>query len=180
MEDKSPVISHYFVILAGIALLLAVLACNAPTWDEVKSPLNLPTADPTEAPSPEPGEIAPVGESFILNEVGIKITYAASGDVSCPVEAPMTLTVRSDGTAELGSTSLLIQDHYNCTAGETEETWIVAGTFNPDDRSVNSISCNYGGFTAQGTLLLDGNGFTGEVSCFTKDGMKSVTLRADE
>lgn len=176
MNRTPPILSGYFVFLAGLALLLALLACNAPTWDEVTEPLDLPTP----APSPAPNDAPPAAnESNVLSGAGVKISFAVFEDASCLVDAPMILTVRSDGSAELSATSPTIQDHINCTASSSNETWIVSGTFQPADQTVTFASCNYGGFTAQGLMKLNGTAFTGEVSCFTKDGKKSITLRVE-
>jgi predicted porin len=87
----------------------------------------------------------------------------------------MTLTLRGDDLAELVTTGPSVTDHYNCTTS-TNETWYANGTTNTLDQTVTFTSCNFGGFSAEGTISFEDGTLSGYVTCFFKDGSIAVTI----
>jgi hypothetical protein len=108
----------------------------------------------------------------------MRTSYGSSVDASCVVQQQATLTVHEDGTAELATTGAVFVDHYNCTPGEGQETWVVNGTADLATETVTFASCNFGGFDAAGSMTYSNGVLYGEVTCFTKNGEKSFSLLA--
>lgn len=178
-------------LLAILLLLLAALACTHPYWytftDDVPptafpSSIDIPTAAPTPAPgesdspTPAPPDFAALpAEDTIITSQGALTNFGPSPDLSCQNPQPLTLTVHPDGSAELTTTSPSFIDHTNCTQGSSTETWFVNGTVTATE-TVSFTSCNYGNFTASGSMSYSGGVLSGEVSCANKDGLLFVTL----
>ena len=169
------------IVLAIIALFLASLTCTAPANDllpelELPTPGPTPTAaeyvaTPTAPPVFDPPDSAP--QTFTGD--GIKNDYSSEGAV-CLVNQPVTLVLKGDGTAELTTTGADIIDHANCTAGASEETWYMNGLVDVATQTVTFQTCNFGNFTAGGSLSLVQGMLAGQVSCTNKDGIKFITL----
>ena len=176
-------------LLCLSVLLLAALACNSVDIDEAQEPLGLPTLAPTAAPSPAPEQAQPTEPPptaapssqypQTIQASGTKISYSSSGETSCKVPGSFTLTLLADGTAQLNVTGASIVDHINCTQS-TDETWIANGKFNETAQTVTFESCNFGNFSAQGSLSYTAASISGEVGCFDKNGGKWVSLVAGE
>ena len=168
-----------------VFFLLPALACNYPGWDEVQENLDLPTPAPTLAPSDDvisPGEIPsealtapPAASDQTFQATGVKTSYGSSIDASCQSEAPLTLVLRGDGTAELSTTGPAYTDHYNCIS-VTDETWYINGTVDAAEQAVTFTSCNNGGFTGSGIIYYGGSVLSGEVSCSLKDNDEKVFM----
>lgn len=177
---------HLKLLLNLLVITFAILACNYPGLeDDLPTPAptsapeeTLPTEiiSPTEAPEEPPMPMPPVTPLTIEAE-GVKVSYGPES-TQCEVEQTIILAIRNDVTAELSATGPDIVDHYNCTASG-EETWYVNGVADPTSETVTFSSCNFGGFSASGTMTYGGGRLSGEVACIDKNGGKAVTLTAD-
>jgi hypothetical protein len=168
----------FVTFLAVLFFMFAVLACNAPDWVEVQEGLELPTPGPTIAPSPEPGEVPaspPAAFDQTFQGLGRMTSFGSSADVFCQVDQPVTLTVHSDGSAELSTTGPSFIDHINCTTS-TDVTWYINGTVGSADQSAIFTSCNNGGFTGTGEVSFEGGILSGDVTCSYKNGGIAISL----
>ncbi|PKN94830.1 MAG: hypothetical protein CVU44_03220 [Chloroflexi bacterium HGW-Chloroflexi-6] len=167
--------NHFYIPWVTLAvLLLAMLACNAPGWDEIDNELDLPTPAPSPAPPENAAGLDNATSVQVFESDGVKISFGSS-DTSCRVEQPLTLRVNSNGTAELSTTGPTITDHYNCIKG-SQDTWYINGVVSVNEQRVNFETCNDGRFTAVGSVSFSGGSLIGQVSCFNKDGIKFITL----
>ena len=172
-------------LLAVFFFLLAILACNAPDWNEVQEELDLPTPAPTIAPSfaPDGGgdsptespAASPPASDQTFQGSSSKTSFGSSADIFCQVEQPVTLTVHSDGSAELVTSGPSFIDHYNCTSG-TDETWYLNGAANSAEQTVTITSCNHGGFSGSGVISYAGGMLTGDAACAYKNGTIAISL----
>jgi hypothetical protein len=173
------------------ALLISVLACRSPQEFQ-QSILGTATIGPgllTPEPSdrtPTPGAAVtptapPLPTPAILADISqwaAKDDFSSDG-ISCPIQVWIQLVVNSDGTAVLSTTGPNITDHYNCTPNG-EETWYINGTADAANQLVTFTSCNFGGFTAIGSVTYSGNLISGAVSCYYPDNTKAVTITTSE
>lgn len=164
------------LVLVVIVLQLASLACFAPAYDDP------PTREPpTSTPSPSAPEDAatstatPASGPQTFTGEGVKNDYSSDGAV-CLVYQPVTLMLKGDGTAELTTVGADIIDHTLCTAGTSEEAWYINGLVDVTAETVTFQTCNFGRFTAVGSLSFAQGVLAGEVSCTNKDGIKFITL----
>lgn len=136
------------------------------------------TPAPTLAPSPLPLlENTPFPPSELVYEgVALKTSYG-SADAFCSVTQAYTLRVDGNGMAKLTTTGPAIVDHYNCTASDASETWVIEGVLSEDQSTLNFETCNDGRFTATGLLNLAGGNPTGTASCLNKDGVLFISLQ---
>lgn len=164
------------LFLVVIALLLVSLSCFAPAYDDP------PTLEPP-TPMPSPGApentatpmAPPASGPQTFTGEGVKNDYSSDGAV-CVVYQPVTLMLKGDGTAELTTVGADIIDHTNCTAGTSQETWYMNGLVDITAQTVTFQTCNFGRFTAAGSLSFAQGVLAGEVSCTNKDGIKFITL----
>ncbi len=78
---------------------------------------------------------------------------------------------------QLRTTGPGVVDHNNCTLAGSDETWYMDGQ-RAADGTIFFESCNMGGFSTQGSMRLDAGNLSGQVSCYTKNGLLSVTFTA--
>ncbi len=175
-------------IIILLILQITGLACSL-TIDDGSPITELPTPMPSPMPTPLPpddqGEeamedaatpTAPPGLSpQTLTGEGAKNDYSSAGAV-CLLYQPVTLMLKGDGSAELVTTGADIIDHTNCTTGSSEETWYITGIVAADSQTVTFQTCNFGNFTADGSLSFAQGVLSGQVSCTNKDGIKFITL----
>lgn len=173
------------IILA--VLIVPALTCGLPTWDEVKPALDLPTAAPTLAPqdqqppdTPVTAPAQPTPNAGVYPQVyrgtAQSAAYGASGDASCASQAQVTLTIQSNGKAQITATGPQFFDHVNCTPTDAQITWILEGAADEDSATAAFTTCNYGGFVGSGTVSYKDGVLSGQVVCTTKEGKKAVTL----
>ncbi len=124
------------------------------------------TPAPTNPPTTPAG-----GQPLQFSGTGQKTDY--SGDYSCAVGADVRLVVNPDGTAELVVIGPGFNDHINCTQSGSMDGWYLAGTANPADETVTLVSCNNGGFNAQGTISYAGGTLSGDATCIYNQGSSS-------
>lgn len=178
------------LVLPVILLLLASLACGAPAYDDppvidppVSGPTSTPAAEDTAtppAPTPAAADVAtptapPASGPQTFTGEGVRNDYASDGAV-CPVNQPVTLVVKGDGTAELSTVGADIIDHVNCSTGTLEEGWYMNGLVDVAAATVTFQTCNFGRFTADGSLSFADGTLVGAVSCTNQDGIKFITL----
>lgn len=149
-------------------------------------PTNAPTAEPftPEPPTVEPFTPLPPTEQdstppppaadLVLTGTAVKSDYGSDG-ASCDVSVNVQLTIKPDGKAYLTATGPDITDHYNCTS-TGEETWYLEGTADAANQTVSFAACNFGGFTAQGSLSYAGQALSGTSGCLSSDGKQAVRL----
>ena len=183
--------SYPLLALVFFVLLISALACRSPQEFQ-QSILGTPTIDPIlltpdptyRAPTPAGGAAPtdpPPPTPAILADISqwaTKDDFSSDG-ISCPIQVRIQLVVNSDGTAVLSTTGPDITDHYNCTPNG-EETWYINGTADAANQLVTFTSCNFGGFTAIGTVTYSGALISGSVSCFYMDNTKAVTITTSE
>lgn len=167
-----------FVVFCALFVLLgAGLSCSLPGVEQIGGGA-IVTSAPALAPSPiAPLEntVAPPVEWAYEGSV-VKTSYGSAG-VSCSLTQTYTLRVAGDGTAKLTTTGPAIVDHYNCTASDASETWVIEGVLSGDQTTLNFETCNDGRFTATGSLNLAGGNPIGTASCLNKDGVLFISLQ---
>jgi hypothetical protein len=169
--------NRFVVACLLFALLGAGLACSLPGLEQVDYGIVTESA-PTLAPSPLPPlENTPAPPSEEIYEGSAVKTSYGSGDVFCSVTQAYTLRVQSDGSAKLTTTGPSFIDHYNCTSGDTPETWMIEGVFNAGEATVNFETCNEGRFSAAGSVNLAGGNPVGTVRCANKEGIVFISLQ---
>lgn len=165
------------LVLAVIALLMAGLACFAPAYNE---PSGLGELASTPSPSREPEATAtppapPAAGPQTFTGEAVKNDFASDGAV-CLVYQPFTLVVKDDGAAELSTVGADVIDHANCMAGSSQETWYINGVVDAAAQVINFQTCNFGRFTAAGSLSFGQGLLVGQVSCTNPEGIKFITL----
>jgi len=169
--------NRFFVFCALFVLLGVGLSCSLPGVEQTGEEL-IVTPAPTLAPSPLPPlENTPPPPSELVYEGGALKTSYGSADAFCSVTQAYTLRVDGNGMAKLTTTGPAIVDHYNCTASDAPETWVIEGVLSGDQSTLNFETCNDGRFTATGSLNLAGGNPTGTASCINKDGVLFISLQ---
>lgn len=170
--------NRFFVFCVLFVLLGAGLSCSLPGFDQVAGGEIVTESAPTLAPSPPPllenTSAPPIAE--IYEGSAVKTSYG-SDNAFCLVTQAYILRVESDGLAKLTTTGPSFVDHYNCTAGDAFETWMIEGVLNAGQSTVNFETCNDGRFTATGSVNLASGKPAGMVSCANKDGIVFISLQ---
>jgi len=165
------------LVLVVMILLATSLACSAPADDDSTSNGSLTvTPAPSQAADDTPAPMATQasGPQTFTGE-GVKNDYSSEGAV-CQVYEPVTLVVKGDGTAELTTQGADIVDHTMCTTGNNIVTWYMNGTVDATAQTVAFQTCNFGRFSAAGSVSFAQGVVAGEVSCINKEGVKFITL----
>jgi hypothetical protein len=106
---------------------------------------------------------------------GTRLMYDSSGQQSCDVDTAVLITVMPGNAAQLNSQGPDIIDHINCTTGQSNEAWLVAGRAESATGPISFATCNDGRFQADGQFTLTAGRPFGQVTC-SKDGVRQVTI----
>jgi hypothetical protein len=140
-------------------------ATSAPTT--VPVPTAAPAATDTPAPTAAPVAVdtpAAATAPVIIQGSAQKTSFADESSCTAPAQ-DVTLTVNSDGSAQLYLAGPGFVDHINCTPSASVEGWYVEGTANSADETVAFNTCNMGNFAAEGTASYAGGALAGAVVC---------------
>jgi hypothetical protein len=168
-------LTPYLILLA---LIFTSLACTLERGDgqAAETEIDLPTPAPTEAPTLAPDEPTPEPPGqpsqtypIVIRSAGRKTQYSTSTQRECTADASASLMIQASGTAELTTTGPEFADSYNC-AKPMDVTYIIQGAADPASQTVVFQSCNYGAFTADGTIFYSGGKLAGEVTCMSLSG----------